>query len=125
MRESPPTREQAIHHLQMLMELQEHRRQALKLGRCRAHRARLQGAAGAKPAFDFIRGERFSAIDILRDPQDSTKIAHELPEMHQLLRDAWQPLFQLTRSMAEPTWEAFREEYAQELLQCGPRPSHR
>ena len=50
----------------------------------------------------------------LADP-DTGAITTNLEAMHDMIMKAWQPLFQLYANSEEPTWQAFADEYAEEL----------
>ena len=46
---------------------------------------------------------------------DTNEVTHCISKMHDWIMKAWMPLFRMYEDHPEPTWEAFRTEYENEL----------
>ena len=46
---------------------------------------------------------------------DTNEVTHCISKMHHWIMKAWVPLFRMYENHPEPTWEAFRMEYENEL----------
>ena len=61
-----------------------------------------------------MKGAGGREITHLTDP-DTNEVTHCISKMHDWIMKAWMPPFRMYEFQPEPTWEAFKMEYPNEL----------
>lgn len=105
-----------IIHEALLLEREAHRKRVVR-NRLKAWQQRVGNSFTTR--CKWIKGYADRTSNFLRNEQGEVRA--NIPDMFDLLDKAWiGPIFCVLKSLPEVTWEAFREEYREEILQMEP-----